>query len=66
MVKKLNALIENDLAKQLYHALVDEDRSYAEWLRCAIAWYLAQKSAGVNDPFAFKGEGKPKKGGQAK
>jgi hypothetical protein len=51
MPKKLNALMDDERTKRLYHALVDDDISFTEWLRRAIDWYLREKAAGVTNPF---------------
>lgn len=43
MPKKLNALIDDDRVKRLYHVLVDEDLSFTEWLRRQIDRYVEEK-----------------------
>jgi len=43
MPKKLNALIDDDRVRRLYHVLVDEDLSFTEWLRRQIDRYLVEK-----------------------
>lgn len=40
---RLNANVEEDQAKRLKHALVDEDVSFSEWLRRQIDQYLSEK-----------------------
>ena len=40
---RLNANVEEEQAKRLKHALVDEDISFSEWLRHSIDAYLAEK-----------------------
>lgn len=40
---RLNANVEEDQAKRLKHALVDEDVSFSEWLRGQIDRYLSEK-----------------------
>jgi hypothetical protein len=39
---RLNADVPDELRKRLLHALVDEDISFAEWLRRQIEAYLAE------------------------
>ena len=60
MPKKLNAMMDDERTKRLYHALVDDDISFTEWLRRAIDWYLDEKTAGVVNPF------EPQRGKKAK
>ena len=55
MPKKLNALIDDNRVKRLYHVLVDEDLSFTEWLRRQIDRYLAEKE---RQPAKPKGVGK--------
>ena len=43
MAKKLNAVIDDERVKKLYHVLVDEDLSFTEWLRRQIDRYLSEK-----------------------
>ena len=64
MPKKLNAMMDDERTKRLYHALVDEDISFTEWLRRAIDWYLDEKTAGVGKPFEAP-KGKKTEGGEA-
>ena len=52
---RLNADVPDELRKRLLHALVDEDISFAEWLRRQIEAYLAEK----------KPKGKHRKGKEA-
>jgi len=52
---RLNADVPDELRKRLLHALVDEDISFAEWLRRQIEAYLAEK----------KPKGKRRKGKEA-
>ena len=52
---RLNADVPDELRKRLLHALVDEDISFAEWLRRQIEAYLAEK----------KPKGKRRKGEEA-
>ena len=40
---RLNANVEEEQAKRLKHALVDEGLSFSEWLRKQIDQYLAEK-----------------------
>lgn len=40
---KLIALVDEEQRKRLYHVLLDEDMSFAEWLRRQIDAYLAEK-----------------------
>ena len=40
---RLNADVSDELRKRLLHALVDEDISFAEWLRRQIDQYLVEK-----------------------
>ena len=40
---KLIALVEEEKRKRLYHVLLDEDISFAEWLRSQIDGYLTEK-----------------------
>jgi len=49
---KVIALIEKEQKRRLYHILLDEDRSFAEWLRDQIDAYV-------------KAKGKPRKGKEA-
>jgi hypothetical protein len=54
-VVRLNAEVDEETRRKLYHALLDEEISFAEWLRKQIDAYLAEKEA--------KGKrGKKKKG----
>lgn len=39
---KVIALVDEEQRRALYHRLLDEDRSFAEWLRQAIDSYLSQ------------------------
>ena len=48
---KVIALIDEEQRRRLYHLLLDEDRSFAAWLREQIDAYLKEK-----DP-----KGKPRK-----
>ena len=43
MLIRLNANVEEEQAKRLKHALVDEDVSFSEWLRRQIDQYLSEK-----------------------
>lgn len=43
MQTRLNANVEEELAKRLKHVLVDEGISFSEWLRRQIDQYLAGK-----------------------
>jgi hypothetical protein len=40
---RLNADVPDELRKRLLHALVDEDISFAEWLRRQIETYLKKR-----------------------
>ena len=40
---KMIALVEEEKRRRLYHILLDEDISFAEWLRRQIDAYLQQK-----------------------
>ena len=40
---KLIALVEEEKRRRLYHILLDEDISFAEWLRRQIDAYLQEK-----------------------
>jgi hypothetical protein len=40
---RLNADVPDELRKRLLHALVDEDISFAEWLRRQIEAYLKKR-----------------------
>jgi len=40
---RLNADVPDELRKRLLHALVDEDISFAEWLRRQIEAYLKDR-----------------------
>ena len=40
---KVIALVDEEQRKRLYHVLLDEDMSFAEWLRQQIDAYLAEK-----------------------
>ena len=40
---KLIALVEGEKRRRLYHVLLDEDISFAEWLRRQIDAYLKEK-----------------------
>ena len=40
---RLNAEVDEDTRRKLYHALLDEGISFAEWLRRQIDAYLAKK-----------------------
>jgi hypothetical protein len=42
---RVNALIDVDRKKKLFHALVDEQISYSEWTRRMIDRYLAEQEA---------------------
>lgn len=46
-VIRLNADVEDELAKRLRHALVDEGITFAQWLRRQIGVYLAGKEKPV-------------------
>ena len=50
MPKKLNALIDDDRVKRLYHVLVDEDLSFTEWLRRQIDRYLEERERPTTKP----------------
>ena len=54
MLIRLNANVEEEQAKRLKHALVDEGISFSEWLRRQIDQYLTEKEP--------KGKKKPGKG----
>lgn len=40
---RLNADVPDDLRKRLLHALVDDDISFAEWLRRQVDAYLKER-----------------------
>jgi hypothetical protein len=40
---RLNAEVDEDRRRRLYHALLDDGLSFAEWLRRQIGAYLAEK-----------------------
>ena len=40
---RVNANVEEEQAKRLKHALVDEGVSFSEWLRCQIDAYLTER-----------------------
>ena len=40
---RLNAEVDEDRRRRLYHALLDDGLSFAEWLRRQIDQYLAEK-----------------------
>ena len=40
---RLNAEVDEDRRRRLYHALLDDGLSFAEWLRERIDSYLAEK-----------------------
>jgi hypothetical protein len=42
-VPRLNAEVDEATRRKLYHALLDEGISFAEWLRRQIDAYLAEK-----------------------
>ena len=42
---RLNADVPDELRKRLLHALVDEDISFAEWLRRQVEAYLKEVEA---------------------
>jgi hypothetical protein len=42
-VARLNAEVDKETRRKLYHALLDEGISFAEWLRRQIDAYLAEK-----------------------
>ena len=44
MLIRLNANVEEEQAKRLKHALVDEGISFSDWLRRQIDAYLAEKA----------------------
>ena len=50
---RLNANVEEEQAKRLKHALVDEGISFSEWLRGQIDQYLAER-----EPKGKKKQGK--------
>ena len=58
MPKKLNALIDDNRVKRLYHVLVDEDLSFTEWLRRQIDRDLEEKERLPAKP---KGVGKQRR-----
>jgi hypothetical protein len=58
MPKKLNALIDDDRVKRLYHALVDEDLSFTEWLGRQIGRYLEERGQPTT---RLKGGGKQRR-----
>jgi hypothetical protein len=43
---KVIALIDEEQRKRLYHVLLDEDKSFAEWLRDQIEVYLLDRESG--------------------
>jgi len=45
-VARLNAEVDEETRRKLYHALLDEGISFAEWLRRQIDAYLAEKEPG--------------------
>ena len=40
---RLNAEVDEDRRRRLYHALLDDGLSFAEWLRRQIGAYLAEE-----------------------
>ena len=40
---RLNAEVDEERRRRLYHVLLDEDLSFTEWLRRQIDAYLAEK-----------------------
>jgi len=48
MPRKLNALIDDERVKKLYHALIDDDLSFTEWLRRQIDNYLEKRGQETN------------------
>jgi hypothetical protein len=44
---KVIALVDDEQRRALYHCLLDEDLSFAEWLRRQIDQYLAEKEQKV-------------------
>jgi hypothetical protein len=42
-VARLNAEVDEATRRELYHALLDDGLSFAEWLRGEIDSYLAEK-----------------------
>ena len=40
---RLNAEVDEERRRRLYHALLDDGLSFAEWLRRQIDQYLAEK-----------------------
>ena len=52
---KVIALIDEEQRRAIYHRLLDENLSFAEWLRLSIDAYLAEK----------KPKGKRRKGKEA-
>lgn len=50
---KVIALIDEERRRMLYHRLLDENMSFAEWLRRQIDAYLAE-----NGPKGKRGKGK--------
>jgi hypothetical protein len=66
---RLNADVPDELRKRLLHALVDEDISFAEWLRRQIEAYLQAKEAptrrrrpGIVPKPSLKAQEMPRKG----
>ena len=49
---RLNAEVDEERRRRLYHVLLDEDLSFTEWLRRQIDAYLAEREP--------KGKKKPK------
>ena len=52
---RLNAEVDEERRRRLYHVLLDDGLSFTEWLRRQIDAYLAEKEA--------KGKKKPKRRG---
>ena len=52
---RLNAEVDDERRRRLYHVLLDDGLSFTEWLRRQIDAYLAEKEP--------KGKKKPKRGG---
>jgi len=52
---RLNAEVDEERRRRLYHVLLDDDLSFTEWLRRQIDAYLAEKEA--------MGKKKPKRRG---
>ena len=52
---RVNAVLDPNLKKRLYHVLLEEDLSFSDWLRRQIDAYLAEKEP--------KGKKKPRKEG---